>query len=205
MIPKESPVRGLTIPPDTAKLRVRPTGKVLPLPPATDPWKKLGTQLVRRRIELNPAYHNRQTFVTERRLNYRTVSDIENGRRDNYEPQTISAIEVAYAVAPGSVRAAIAGGELEPLAAPEPSRREAPASPAADGDAAIERLIILLIEHIDPDWPKLRKALELAMELQDGNGGPMPLARRAQLMLREIFEDAPDVRRNGTTDLPPSA
>jgi hypothetical protein len=90
------------------------------VPQVNEQWKRLGELLVRRRIELDPAYRNRQTFVTARGLNYRTVSDIESGRRDNYGPQTIVALEVAYAVTPGAVRAALAGGDLEPLPGPAP-------------------------------------------------------------------------------------
>lgn len=96
-------------------------------------WKRLGELLVRRRIELDPRYSNRQLFASERGLNYRTVSDIERGRRDNYEDATVTSVEVAYGVAAGSVARALGGGELEPLAAPQAARTAAspPRVPAA--------------------------------------------------------------------------
>lgn len=88
-------------------------------------WKRLGELLVRRRIELDPRYSNRQLFAAERGINYRTVSDVERGRRDNYEDGTITALEVAYGVKPGSIGQFLAGGELEAL--PRPA--EAPPVP----------------------------------------------------------------------------
>lgn len=95
-------------------------------------WKRLGEQLVRRRIELDPRYSNRQLFAAERGVNYRVVSDVERGRRDNYEDGTVTALEVAYAVAPGSIGRALAGGGLDPLPAPAPPEPGAPRTPFAD-------------------------------------------------------------------------
>lgn len=103
----------MTIPPGAATLRIRPQERCLPVP--TDNWKRLGDLLVRRRIEMDPRYSVRQLFAAERGINYRTVSDIERGRRDNYEDTTLTAVEVAYGVTPGSVAAALDGGPLEPL------------------------------------------------------------------------------------------
>jgi hypothetical protein len=94
-------------------------------------WKRLGELLVRRRIELDPRYSNRQLFAAERGINYRTVSDVERGRRDNYEGGTVTALEVAYAVAPGSIGRALAGGELEPLPGPARPEPGAPPNPFA--------------------------------------------------------------------------
>lgn len=108
-------------------------------------WKRLGGLLVRRRIELDPRYSNRQLFAAERGLNYRTVSDIERGRRDNYENGTITALEVAYRVTPGSVGRALAGGDLEPLRARPPLRPvpadQPPAPAGSPSEAERARLI----------------------------------------------------------------
>jgi hypothetical protein len=81
---------------------------------------------VRQRIQLDPRYSNRRLFADERGINIRTVSDVEHGRRDNYEPVTIAAIEVAYMLAPGSVWRTLAGGDLEP--APPPRGAAVPLS-----------------------------------------------------------------------------
>lgn len=83
-------------------------------------WVRLGELLVRRRIELDPRYRNRRAFTSERAVEYRIVNDAELGKRDNYEPGTIAALEVAYALAPGSIGRALDGGELEPQSAALP-------------------------------------------------------------------------------------
>jgi hypothetical protein len=77
-------------------------------------WIRLGEFLIRRRIDLDPRYRNRRIFVAERAPDrYRIVNAIELGRRDNYEPATIAALEAAYGLAPGAIDRALAGGELE--------------------------------------------------------------------------------------------
>lgn len=103
---------------------------------------------MRRRIEVDPRYSNRQLFADERGVNYRTISDIERGRRDNYEDATIASLEVAYAVRPGSIRRAVAGGELEPV--PSPLRSVASAPPPADSPSE-RALADLLAAYPDDD------------------------------------------------------
>lgn len=104
--------------------------------------------LVRRRIELNPAYRNRQTFVRERGVEYRTISDIENGRRANYETATLAALEVAYELASGAIRHYVDhGGQLEP--APKAATRSASAELAAVPDAADDRITKLEVATLD--------------------------------------------------------
>ena len=79
---------------------------------------RLGEMLVRRRIELDPRYRNRRTFVAERASGlYRIVNDIELGRwgkRTAFEPGTIAALEDAYALQAGAIKRALDGGDLEP-------------------------------------------------------------------------------------------
>lgn len=101
----------------------------------TDNWTRLGELLVRRRIELDPRYSNRQLFAAERGINYRTVSDVERARRSNYEDGTITAVEVAYSVAPGSVAAVLAGGDLAPVPASRPA-----GTPPRPAEAPLSRL-----------------------------------------------------------------
>lgn len=155
----------------------------------------LGSQLIRRRIELDPAYRNRRVFTDERGLDYRVVSDIETGRRSNFEGGTITALEVAYSIAPGSIRAAMAGSELRPISAPEG------ASERGNPDSELEALVPLLIEVVDK--PTLREALRATWALED-DGRPR---RDRTGLLRHILEGelahrtrAQDGRRNGTTD-----
>ena len=85
---------------------------------ASPAWTRLGELLMRRRIELDPRYRNRRAFTADRAVEYRIVNDIELGRRENYEPGTIAALEAAYAVTPGSFGRVLEGGELEPQRTP---------------------------------------------------------------------------------------
>lgn len=133
----------------------------MPLPVPTTDWKSLGEQLVRQRIELDPRYSNRQLFATERGVNYRTLSDIEHGRRDNYEPATLSSLEVAYALAPGSIsRAAYEGIPLEPAAPPaeRPRPHLAEVPPEGPDDAFYERVALNIIAKADD--PRDRRVME---------------------------------------------
>ncbi len=80
---------------------------------ASEAWERLGEWLVRRRLELDPRYRNRRTFTRERAPDrYRIVNDIELGRRDNYEPATLAAIESAYDLPAGAIGQFIAGVPL---------------------------------------------------------------------------------------------
>ena len=78
-------------------------------------WERLGEMLVRRRLELDPRYRNRQTFARERgpRL-YRVFSDVELGKRTSYKPATLAEIEAAYQLEPGSIGRFLGGGDLDP-------------------------------------------------------------------------------------------
>lgn len=125
---------------------------------------------MRRRVELDPRYSNRQAFAAERGVGYRTVSDIERGRRGNYDDSTIAAIEVAYAVRAGSVAAALAGGELEPLPRRTALLRPVPDSAVPDDDPDIAALI--------RDWPEL----ETLWRLRDADGNPYPREERLRLV-----------------------
>jgi hypothetical protein len=115
--------------------------------PTTEQWKRLGELLVRRRIELDPRYANRQTFTTERGILYRTVGDLEHGARSNYDSSTLAAAEVAYGLQAGAIAAALGGAPLVAAAAEQAAGRSRPTGPltavpdAADEDAVIELLI----------------------------------------------------------------
>jgi len=85
----------------------------------SEAWQRLGAMLIRRRIELDPRYHNRTLFAVERGVDARVVFDIEKHRRGNFELKTIMGLERAYGLRPGSVGTALAGGEL--TAAPQPA------------------------------------------------------------------------------------
>ena len=77
-------------------------------------WERLGRLLTARRIELG--FPVRSKFADARNLTHsRTVSDIENAKRDNFEPATLALVEQLYEWAPGSIDAVLHGGEPSPL------------------------------------------------------------------------------------------
>ena len=87
-------------------------------------WTRLGELLMRRRIDIDPRYSNRRTFVEERVPDrYRIINSIELGRRDNYEPATKAALEAAYRLAPGAIDRFFSSGILDTETAAEPSGR----------------------------------------------------------------------------------
>jgi len=101
-------------------------------------WKQVGSQLRRQRIELG--YSDRQSFVDAHGLKYRIINDLENGKRDNYEMDTLIAAEVAYRVVPGLLKPALDGGTLEFAA---PGRDAAVQGPAASAPAGPDYLAAL--------------------------------------------------------------
>lgn len=68
-------------------------------------WTALGRLLVARRVALDPAWTNRRQFCEDNDLGrqYRTISDIETGRRDDYSAPILALIERAYRYETGSI------------------------------------------------------------------------------------------------------
>ncbi|KAA9379727.1 hypothetical protein F5972_08740 [Microbispora cellulosiformans] len=83
--------------------------------PVDQTWRHLGDQLVRRRVQLDPAYRTRRGFVAATRAAssdawYRVITSLELGERDNYTRETIAAAEAAYRLQPGSIRSYLETG-----------------------------------------------------------------------------------------------
>lgn len=73
-------------------------------------WERLGEQLIARRVALG--YRTRAGFVAAKELPHgRTVSDLENAKRANYERATLAHMEQVYEWTTGSIRRVLAGGE----------------------------------------------------------------------------------------------
>lgn len=71
---------------------------VYPMAYPMERWQELGRHLTRRRVALG--FSKRSDFVRHLRLTHdRTISDIENGRRDNYSAATLSQLEGYYRLA----------------------------------------------------------------------------------------------------------
>lgn len=104
-------------------------------------WARLGRLLIARRVELG--YTVRAAFVKAKRLKHgRTVSDLENAKRANFEPATLAQMEQIYEWAPGSIEAVLAGGDPTPLPAAQASGSHGwagRASGLAPGDADVRR------------------------------------------------------------------
>lgn len=79
--------------------------------PEQGDWDRVGELLQQQRVQLDARFANLKRFVRERGLDYRMAWDVEHGRRANYRPPTIMAIEVAYGWRPGSIQSVLDGGE----------------------------------------------------------------------------------------------
>lgn len=77
-------------------------------------WQRLAEQLTARRIALG--YPKRLPFAKANGLSHdRTLSDLENARRTNFDGATIAQVEQVYRWKTGSLRAVLAGGDPVPL------------------------------------------------------------------------------------------
>ncbi|MBB2940478.1 transcriptional regulator with XRE-family HTH domain [Actinoplanes lutulentus] len=75
-------------------------------------WERLGRYVVSRRVELG--YTQRTDFAEATRITARVLSDIENGRRGNFDQVTIAKLEYGLRWATGSVAKVVDGGAPEP-------------------------------------------------------------------------------------------
>lgn len=135
--------------------------------PSASGWKRLGEQLIRRRVELDPRYSNRTLFCAERALDYRLVYDIEVARRRNFRKTTLGAIAAAYAVTLDSLNGVVrADAEyLEPVPHP-PSRPDMSRSgPGAGGTPEEEALRAIAADsRLRPELRQAFIALAKAMK-----------------------------------------
>lgn len=80
-----------------------------------EPWRRLGEQLVARRVALG--WTRRAAFARDKGLpNDRLLFDLENAKRTNYDAATYAVVEQAYEWATGSVREVLRGGQPTVLA-----------------------------------------------------------------------------------------
>ncbi|MCP3017253.1 hypothetical protein NGM33_28380, partial [Nocardiopsis dassonvillei] len=93
----------------------------------TEAWQRLAAKLTERRASLRPDWSERTTFAQDTGLKYRSISDLETGRRANYKPSWLTKVELAYQWQPGSIQRVLDGQEPVPL---EDAHQAAPASEA---------------------------------------------------------------------------
>lgn len=72
-------------------------------------WERLGDHVVARRVKLG--YGHRAQFAAAAQMQVRVLSDIENGRRGNYDKVTIARLEGALGWETGSAMRVANGGE----------------------------------------------------------------------------------------------
>lgn len=123
-------------------------------------WERLGRLLVARRVELG--YKRRAAFARAHNLSHtRTIDDMENARRTNYERGTLAEVEQLYGWEPGSIESVLAGGEPKPrpgVVAPHAAGEQGRVNPSNDPAIQIvldsdlpwsekEELIATLIEE----------------------------------------------------------
>jgi transcriptional regulator with XRE-family HTH domain len=98
--------------------------------------ERLASLVVARRVELG--YKRRPAFAEAAGISLRTLGDLETGRRTNFDPATIAAIEQALRWATGSISQVLSGGDPgearattheravngAPTARPEPNERD---------------------------------------------------------------------------------
>jgi hypothetical protein len=131
-------------------------------------WRELGIKLKQRRALLDPRWRNRRAFAEENHLDYRLIYDIEEARRPNFGVTTLTAIEVAYRLGPGSIAAFRKGGEFAPTPAAT-AADERDARPAA-AQAALDREQIPA-EHyasVDADYAWRTQAERIAIAEERG-------------------------------------
>jgi len=90
-------------------------------------WQELGLVLKQRRALLDARWRSRRAFAGDSRLDYRLIYDIEEARRPNFGVTTLTAIEIAYQLQPGSIAAFLNGAEFGSA----PARAAAAGLPAA--------------------------------------------------------------------------
>lgn len=83
-----------------------------------DDWVRLGEYVVRRRVERG--FRTRGDLADAVQVSARLLGDIEKGRRGNFDPATIAALESALDWETGSVRRIVEGGEPQVRATPAP-------------------------------------------------------------------------------------
>jgi hypothetical protein len=72
-------------------------------------WRRLGSRIL---SERSRRWRTRDEFATATGLSARLLDDLETGRRDNYQDETLSAVEVALGWMPGTSRRIVQGGRV---------------------------------------------------------------------------------------------
>ncbi|KOX10197.1 hypothetical protein [Nocardiopsis sp. NRRL B-16309] len=134
----------------------------------TQAWQRLAEKLTERRATLRPEWSERTTFARDTGLSYRSLSDLETARRDNYKTSWLAKVEKAYQWEPGSIQRILVGetpaeGEASPAHRPQGA---GPLSASEQWDGEIVGPAAPLHEGEVLRWRDLpdRRVWELEME-----------------------------------------
>lgn len=124
-------------------------------------FDRLSAHIVARRVMLG--YRNRQALADASGISTRTLGDIETGRRDNFDPSTIAALENALGWATGSFAQVLDGYE--------------PTSQASIPEVATDAALTYVLDSDLPDDTKSRLTQILVEDRLAADRGRMDLAR----------------------------
>lgn len=148
-------------------------------------WKRLGQLVVAERVRRGHA--TRQAFAAAAQINIRVLSDIENGRRDNYDKVTFARLEDGLGWETGSVATILDGGDPRL---------------ADNREATAEAIGNLLTAHIRPaqddalvrvmrsDLPEAKKRQIIELLIAERRRAERALIERADELIHLIQSDS---------------
>lgn len=126
-------------------------------------WQRLGKYVLARRVKLG--FKQRGDFAAALGISARVVSDIENGRRGNFDAVTIASLEDVLGWETGSAQGVAEGGE--------PRLRPSPDSHAdRSGPDEIDLIYRSTMTHRQK-LEAIRIVLELRAEMEAESSGPV--------------------------------
>lgn len=158
-------------------------------------WDRLGRLLIARRTQIDPSYHSREKFAAATGLNARLVYDIERAKRRGFKDSTISSIEHAYEIAPGSVRRALNDPDLTELPPRDSAAGPQTVEPAAPEEPWWETPPADLPKSVV--WDGLPTAAKQAWHLDLSVKGRRLVMRLIVELVNQEHEDTEDGPRPG--------
>lgn len=148
-------------------------------------WERLGKYVVARRVNLG--FDIRPEFAAAAQITTRVLSDIENGKRGNYDKVTIAKLEAALGWETGSVERVAEGGE--------PWLKEQ--TPAAEVGAGLDKLLTdyrsgpdeALGRVMRSDLPDAKKRQIMLLLIAEKQAAERRRAEQADELIRLVRED----------------
>lgn len=130
-------------------------------------WERLGRYVVARRTELR--FRSRTDFAAAVQLSARLLADIEKGRRSNFDPVTLAAVEAALGWETGSVGEVLGGGEPRVRHGATAHPSPLPPGPSADRLKVVDEIDLIYASRSMSALQKLeaiRKVLQLRAQAE---------------------------------------